>query len=386
MDQCVQCGLCSAYCPTYQLNPLEAESPRGRLAIIQYDAQQIAPVSHTALKHINHCVGCNQCQTVCPSKVPFEALIDQFKANHLEINPLSVKLLLNTIKKPGGANSIKRFLQTYKKLGLQKRLQPLFRFSPFSGIHPLLKLISKGSQHQPKPQSQPESVALFTGCTGQIFDQQTLNDSISLLEHIGIAVTIPDKQYCCGALHQHNGFPDIAQELAAKNTSQFLQQNIKQVIFSANGCGRQLKTLSSEIQYTDIISFIYPHIDSLKFNPLNEEVFIHFSCSNSSLEDTSKLTSQLLQRIPGLQVTDISQNSCCGAGGSNLISQPRLASELIRDKIQQIKSNPPRYLLSDNIGCSLHFKNQLTSSGLELEVIHPVTLITRQLIQTAHQP
>lgn len=346
---------------------------------MQNDAQQATMTSHKALDHIDHCIGCNQCQKVCPSKVPFEALIDQFKSRHTETNPPALRLLLKAVKKPGGLNSAKKRLQIYKKSGLQKILQPLFQLTPFSASHQLLRFICHETQHQPKAVTTPRSVALFTGCSGQVFDQRTLNDTIKVLEYLNITVTIPENQYCCGALHQHNGFPEIARELDIKNTAQLLQKNIKQVIFTANGCGRQLKTSSSEIQYTDIMSFIYPYINGMKFKPLNEDIYIHYSCSNASLKDSSQLTSDVLGKIPGLQITDISENSCCGAGGSKLISQPALTEKLARDKIQQIKNKSPQYLLSDNIGCSLHFKQQLANAGIQVDVIHPVSLLAMQL-------
>ncbi len=378
-DQCVLCGMCSSVCPTYKHRPVEMESPRGRISIIQAYAQQSTPPTPQALQHINHCTGCNLCQSICPSQVPFEQLIDQFKSLHSGKNSLLMSIFLHIATKPHGFNRLKPFINTCKKLGLFK----LLRFSSIiSNAQQLLECIHDGKQIT-SPISKPlndASVALFIGCTEELFDQKTLTDVLQVLADLGIHTVIPEQQFCCGALHQHNGHPKTARQLLHNNARFFSEHNVKQVVFCASGCGRQLQQIDSNIKYTDIMSFIHSHLASnkIKFNALDADVYIHHSCSAHSLH-ISATTTKLLSQIPQMRLINITNDSCCGAGGSNLLFQAELAKEIIADKIHALDDASPRFLISDNLGCSLHFKKQLARSGIDVEVIHPVSLIARQL-------
>ena len=72
---CVHCGFCLATCPTYQLLGDELDSPRGRIYLMKQMLEG-APVTRKTQLHLDRCLTCRACETVCPSGVKYGRLVD----------------------------------------------------------------------------------------------------------------------------------------------------------------------------------------------------------------------------------------------------------------------------------------------------------------------
>ena len=74
---CVHCGLCLNACPTYRLLGTEADSPRGRIYIMEAAGEDGLRFDREASAHLDGCLGCLACETACPSGVNFRSRIER---------------------------------------------------------------------------------------------------------------------------------------------------------------------------------------------------------------------------------------------------------------------------------------------------------------------
>src|SRR5687767_11539768 len=124
IKDCVHCGFCLPTCPTYVLWGAEADSPRGRINLMD---QRVAgaPMSDTMAVHFDRCLGCMACVTACPSGVRYDLLIEQTRAHVEDTHPRSLKerLLRGAIFKlfpyPRRLRLLRGPLRVYQALGLR---------------------------------------------------------------------------------------------------------------------------------------------------------------------------------------------------------------------------------------------------------------------------
>ncbi len=401
-ERCVACGLCLPHCPTYRLTLDEAESPRGRIALMRALAQNELALSAAAEAHLQRCLVCRACEKVCPSYVPYGQLMDATQDLIETRRPATglrrvwrVILLDRLIVVPANLRRAGRLLYGYQRSGLRWLLRAsglltLLGLKKAEALIPRLSPAKSLAELHPAAGKRKGAVALFTGCVTTLFDSRTQEAAIRVLNALGYDVHVPPSQGCCGALHLRAGETEKAHGLMQRNLDAFGQKDLP-IVTTASGCGALLREYDKQLatknagpfasRVTDISQFLM-QADwiNIRLKPLPRRIAVHDPCTLTNVLCQEQAPYALLKRIPGTQVASLPENGvCCGGAGVYPLTQPDMAQRLRDDKIRHLREATPDILVTSNIGCALQLGAGLRDAGLCTEVLHPVVLLERQL-------
>jgi len=381
--ECMRCGICVSSCPTFRLFQIDEETPRRRIRTISKILVENQPISADERRHLDNCVQCRACETVCPSRMAYGQLFDQAQ---LKVNPgWLAKLAFRLIENKEWLRRLMPLLAVYLKSGLQKPLRStgLLKKLHLADAEALLgkPALQALAVSYPASVMKRGQVALFTGCIAEHFDRETLLAAIKLLNAIGYEVLVPPQQGCCGAIHQHNG--QSAAGLIDNNIAVFNALEVDAVLHTATGCGAMLSEYQNDDEagqlfrqrLCDISDFLLEHWpDNLQLTASKLKIAVHEPCSQRNVLKNQQTVYALLQKIPGLSIAALIDNHiCCGAGGSYMLTHPDNAGQLRALKRQIITDSSADLVVSGNFGCAVY----LNADGGRVK--HPLQLLARQL-------
>lgn len=358
-DRCVQCGLCLPQCPTYSLDRIEAESPRGRIALARALERGTIPATAVTERHLDQCLGCRRCEAVCPAGVEYGALL------------VAARVAQRDRQKPG--------LRTRAVEWLVARPTGLARL--FGLYRRLFTLLPQPLRPLPRPPRAARTrfdvgadTALFIGCLARPYEPSVRGALARLCHAAGVPVSAPEGQSCCGAIHAHAGDTTTAAKLEAINREAFA--GARTVLTLATGCHDQVRrALAPAVEAVDALEFLAMRGAALAFNPQRERVALHLPCTQRNVVRSDAATRALLARVPDLEVVLLDAgHGCCGAAGTRMLEDPARAAAFRRPLLDQLAASGATRLLSANLGCRLHFAN-----GTRLPVQHPLEFLAECL-------
>ena len=358
-DQCVQCGLCLPACPTYRLEQLETESPRGRIALARGWVLDLADPTPAGDAHLDHCLGCRSCEVVCPAGVRYGPLLVEARTMQRQRRSAGwrQRLLEVLVVRP---RLLAAGLRGYRAAfpWLPAALRPLPR--PPARIRP---------GFAPKA-----DIAMFLGCVARAYEPPVQAAVVRLAAALGIDIAAPSGQSCCGAVHAHAGNAAGTAACAARNRRAFAGHAT--ILTIASGCHEAVAdALEPGATPVDALAFFSAHGEALRFRPRHERIALHLPCTQRNVVRSDGATRALLARIPGLDVIELDAGTgCCGAAGTHMLEHPERATAHRAPLLEQFAGAGATRLLSANIGCRLHFAN-----GTRLPVQHPLEFLAECL-------
>ena len=254
-------------------------------------------------------------------------------------------------------------------------------------------------------------------------------DTINVLKECGCKIITPKDQVCCGSLSGHNGDMDFALNQARKNIDAFEKHDYEYLISNSAGCGAFMKDYAHLLQddsvyaekakhfsskVKDVMEFFAEQKPELHFNsviskestteksvyinseqislPINRDrnddlnksgsykVTYHDACHLIHAQKVSTQPRDVIKSLPGVNYTELEEASwCCGSAGIYNVVRYEDAVKQLERKMNNIKNTKAKIVLTGNPGCMGQIKHGSKKFNVDVEVLHPVTLIKRLL-------
>jgi glycolate oxidase iron-sulfur subunit len=397
---CVHCGICLPHCPTYRVLGEEMDSPRGRLYLMRAVGEGRLGVTETYTRHLDLCLGCRACESACPAGVPFGSLLETARAQAAATSRPRARLgaaLHAVFPHPRRLRALLALGRLYRRTGLQRVVRWTGALRPFPRLAVLDALLADAPGATRLPERVPPRgrargrVGLLTGCVQRHLFPDVNRDTARVLAHAGWEVVIPRTQGCCGALDLHAGRLEQYRARARALAAEF--GDVDWVVTNAAGCGSAMKDAEHWVtdspavtrlaRRTRDVTELLADAD-LELGRLEGIVTYHDACHLAHGQRIRREPRALLARVPGLTVTELGDSElCCGSAGVYNILEPAVADRLLADKIARIRETGARTVAAANPGCLLQIARGCRERGLDVEVVHPVTLVARALARAS---
>lgn len=425
---CIHCGLCLTACPTYRTLKVETDSPRGRIYLMRGLAEGRVSPDDPLVSHLDRCLDCRACETVCPAGVPYSRLLEstrgQLARRWRRATPLRMLghwvlrsvlphrdrvAFVTDLLRVGQWRPVRALLDTRVAQALLPRFarQGLAMTPPLVSraereLSALESRLPTGARLERTrdalvfhPAGEPRGrVAFHTSCIMPAMFPRQNQESVRLLVIAGLRVTVPLAQTCCGALQAHAGLRREAKALGAVNARAFATDD-EFVVSDSAGCGAALRETGHLLddapdahrlsQRTRDVAEVLAHyglpeppapLASAHDRTRPLRVTYHDACHLAHAQRVREAPRRLLRSLPGVEFVALpNADWCCGSAGVYNLSHPDMADAQLEGKLDAVATVAPEVVVASNPGCLLHMRRGATERGMAPRFVHLVELL-----------
>ncbi|UCG38942.1 MAG: (Fe-S)-binding protein, partial [bacterium] len=252
MISCVKCGTCRTVCPVNSVCPGEANSARGKMALVEAVSQGHLEGSGLYREYLETCLLCGACEEACPSGVPTLSIMFRARQDLTEnegpgrgkvllIKALvGIPRLLDLVMRTGKAFQGVMFRRIPTESGLRRRF-PMPLIPPDRTLPGVAQRFFTDDYRGLVRRGTGPRVGIFAGCMTNYLYPGIGAGMVELLAARNATVVVPTDQVCCGMPALTGGARKTARELALRNLEAFEAHDLDVVVTGCASCGSNLK-------------------------------------------------------------------------------------------------------------------------------------------------
>jgi L-lactate dehydrogenase complex protein LldE len=237
--------------------------------------------------------------------------------------------------------------------------------------------------------------ALFVTCLVDHLFPQVGHAVVQVLERVGIGVTVPDGQTCCGQPAFNAGFHDEARAMV-RHTIDVLGADDAPVVIPSGSC-------------TDFLVHHAPHLiaGDAEYGPRAEALarrtyefsqFLvdvagttdcgacargsatyHPSCHGLRGLGLTRQPRQLLDAVKGLEMRPLADaETCCGFGGLFAVKMSEISAAMLDRKLDRVLESGADRLVATDVSCLMHMAGGLHRRGSPIVVRHVAEVLAEE--------
>ena len=232
----------------------------------------------------------------------------------------------------------------------------------------------------------PRAVALFATCLVDLFYPQVGEATVRLLRRLGLRVTYPAGQTCCGQPFFNNGFWTAAARVARRTVA--LLEREECIVVPSGSCasmiikeyprlfqgdpamvGRVAALGRKTFELSDFLVRILG-CEAVGARLVGTAAY-HPSCHLLRGLGVASAPARLLGNVQGLTLRELSAaETCCGFGGSFAVKFAEVSNAILQEKIRNVHSSGAEVLIANDCGCLMHMGGGLSRGGSPVRILH----------------
>jgi len=363
---CMQCGTCSASCPTAFAMDY---TPRQLWQMLQLGMEEEVLNSQTFWL----CTVCKSCQVRCPRGISITdtmVALKEYATGRGANVPTGMQMLGETVTT---AYNISGDNNTTRQIWSENLARVPLGVRPRRRLAKVVYFIGCVSSFYPRVYSIPQAVV-------QVFERADVEFT-----------TLGEDEWCCGYPLYVAGMRERAIELVRHNVALVKRVGAQEVVFSCPSCYYAWAHLYPEV--ADVSGIRLRHVteflaelvagDLPAMGPVPEVVTYHDPCDLGRKSGVYDAPRELLQRIPELEFREMDatrENAlCCGGGGDVEVSDPSVSREVAGRRMAQVKATGARYVASACQQCKRTLQEGAKRQKIRVRAVDVAELLWRSI-------